>query len=162
MAGMVSIPNLATAFDTAELQAALEGILLDTAVDMVDEYEGIVADWQHPVIFDVELEAEGEFTIVVGTDDQIFQWTSEGTKPHPIAAVNAPSLVFPSLWSPKTAKNSLGAQPGGIGKHLGHWRKEQVVQHPGTEAREFDEDIGLKYQDILTDKLRDFLLRWEG
>lgn len=80
----------------------------------------------------------------VDTDNEIYGYVNDGTRPHPIWAgiytgkSDKKALAFPSVFSPKTTPGIIGSQAGSSG---GATRFAPYVQHPGTEARKFDEAI---------------------
>lgn len=61
-------------------------------------------------------------------------WLNDGTRPHPIEAVRAPSLVFRINFTPKTKVKTFSSDSGGSSPP---WRSAKKVQHPGTEARDW-------------------------
>jgi hypothetical protein len=76
--------------------------------------------------------------VLVGTDDEIYGYVNEGTKPHTIWAKNARTLAFPSAYTPKTRPGHMTAGSGGAS---GPTVFAAEVHHPGTEARNFDKAI---------------------
>ena len=106
------------------------------------DFEDTTKHWKHKVKFEYIVSlAKGNVAILVTTDDEIYRYVNEGTKPHDIWAgaytgkSNKRVLAFPSSFTPKTKPGSLAT---------GRGRKGRVdtfvpmVHHPGTEAREFD------------------------
>jgi hypothetical protein len=73
-------------------------------------------------------------------DKDIYFFVTKGTKPHRIAARRAPRLAF--MWGgvgsykPKTAPRGKIGGPGIIVGGTLH--RPVAVQHPGTEARDFE------------------------
>ena len=73
-------------------------------------------------------------------DVAIYGFVTGGTKPHKIRARRAPRLAFmwggPGSYKPKTApKGKIGGPGIVVGGTL---RRPYEVQHPGTEARDFE------------------------
>ena len=112
------------------------------------DFAATTANWKHKVKFEhiVSL-AQGNIAILVTTDDEIYRYVNEGTKPHEIWAgiytgkSNKTTLFFPSVFTPKTKPGSLVSGAGRKGKRDTH---TPYVEHPGTEARNFDEQIEKK------------------
>ncbi len=76
--------------------------------------------------------------VLVGTDDKIYGYVNEGTKPHPIFPVRAKALRFQSGYAAKTVPGQLYSQAGGP---FGATVFRAGVMHPGTKARKFDDII---------------------
>ena len=110
----------------------------------------IVSDWKHKPKFRSRvtnlrgtLTAELEAT---GKNAKIWYWVSLGTKgPYPIAAKNAPSLVFRGGYKPRTTPKGRSATFGGPGVATGKWVSKKEVTHPGIKARDFETLIRGKY-----------------
>jgi hypothetical protein len=97
------------------------------------------ATWKHQVKFE-KLTQVGpkSVEVLVDTDDEIYKYVNEGTKAHDIIAKNAPTLAFPSLFTPKSQP---GRQTSGAGSSGGPTVFTPYVHHPGTKARGFDKVI---------------------
>ena len=74
----------------------------------------------------------------VWTESEIWNWTDKGTKAHYIVARNAPYLKFKGGGKAKTRVRTLGSGRGKSGKN---WVQKKVVRHPGTEAREWSQEV---------------------
>ena len=72
------------------------------------------------------------------TDDERWNWTDQGTKPHYIVARRAKYLTFATGGRPKTKVRTLGSGRGSRGKN---WRRTKVVRHPGTTARLWSQEV---------------------
>jgi len=72
------------------------------------------------------------------TEDDRWNWTDQGTKPHYIVARRAKYLTFATGGKPKTRVRTLGSGRGSRGKN---WRRAKVVKHPGTEARLWSQEV---------------------
>jgi hypothetical protein len=105
------------------------------------DFKKTTRTWKHQVKFEtlISLKPPGP-TILIGTDDQVWNWLNEGTRPHAIFAgiftgkSNKKALAFPSRFKPKTKVKSLKSTAGSKG---GPTVVVPFVQHPGTEAREW-------------------------
>jgi len=124
--------NLARAVANA-LDGAAKGALVDFKVT--------TQTWQHKVAFDIQEPSADRR--VVGTDDDIYNYVSGGTKPHVIVA-RGKALVFPGGgFRPKTEVRVIGS---GAGSKGGASVFRPKVNHPGTQAREFEETIAEKWR----------------
>ena len=86
--------------------------------------------------------------LLVATDDEIYMFVNEGTKPHPIFAgiytgkSDKKALAFGSKFGAKTKPGVIGSTAGMSG---GKTVIRPYVQHPGTKARNFDKEIQKKW-----------------
>lgn len=102
----------------------------------------ITKQWKHRVEFRVRVDARTGVTrfqlIAVGSKEslQIFNWVDLGTKPHVIRPRSPnKALVFYTPYSARTAP--IANAKAGTGRYGGTKNIRRVVNHPGTEAREF-------------------------
>lgn len=115
------------------LDGAAEGALID--------FKATTDTWQHKPDFSIQ-EPSAD-TRVVGTDDDIYGYVNEGTKPHVIVA-HGKVLAFPgSGFRPKSRVKVIGSNKGSKGSGVVFTKQ---VNHPGTEARAFDETIAEKWR----------------
>jgi len=121
--------------------------------EFLKHFNAVVANWRHRPEFRARKvlgEAAYRLYIYPAGDaqaKQIWLWNVEGTRPHPIAAKNAPYLRFkwggPGSYVAKTGPG--GKWYGGPGRVLnGRWYAVPEVHHPGTEPREWPKVIGEK------------------
>jgi len=110
--------------------------------EIKQDFEKTTATWEHKPEFEVLVSLTGPGPVVlVGTDDKVYRYVSEGTRPHLIFAgyytgkTNKRALVFKSGYRAKTTPRVLGSSEGGA---FGTTVVRPYVEHPGTEAREFD------------------------
>lgn len=119
------------AIPAKQLRQALDDALSQGAADASAKLARPTGSWKHKAAMQTDVRGD---TATAGTDDEIYGYVSEGTRPHPIVAKNAKVLAFgPS--SPKTQVGSLSSS-GGSRDAASTFRKR--VQHPGTKARKFD------------------------
>jgi hypothetical protein len=123
------------------MEAAAKGALVDLKVT--------TQTWNHKPGFDIQ--RPSDFERVVGTDDDIYRYVDEGTEPHVIVAKTGGVLAFPTGGRAKTVPRVIGSGKGARG---GAVVFRPRVQHPGTDAREFVETIGEKWNDRLGDVLQ--------
>lgn len=101
------------------------------------DFEATVATWVRKPEFVIE---NTQYGANIYTTDKIYGYVSGGTRPHVIAAKNAPTLAFnTSGFAPKTAPRIIGSKAGHAAGPPPAF--PQQVQHPGTEAREFEKTI---------------------
>jgi len=106
------------------------------------DFAKTTATWEHKVEFQVIVSLTGPGPVVlVGTDDKVYRYVNEGTRPHLIWAgyytgkSPARALVFRGTFRPKTRPRVLES---GAGFKGGELMVRPYVQHPGNAAREFD------------------------
>lgn len=110
------------------------------AEDAKEDFERTTAEWEHEVDFEVVETRDG---VVVATEDEIYGYVDEGTKPHDITPKKAKALRFGAGGAPKTRPRVIGSGAGSRGNSVVYTRR---VRHPGTEAREFSKTIQEKYE----------------
>lgn len=118
---------------TGAVQGALNQAMIETKL----RFENTTRTWETPVEFTArKINAE---TAVVGTDNQIYVYVNDGTEPHEIRPRSpGGTLAFQTGYQAKTQPNVAFSQGGGA---FGDYVHAKAVQHPGTEARDFDEAI---------------------
>ena len=123
---------------------------------ILKEFEKTVRTWKHKPNFEIVTEVgRGEVSVLVGTDDPIYGYVDEGTRPHRIVpkSTNRRGLLFfRSGYRAKTRPRVIGS---GMGGAFGTLVAARAVQHPGTEARRFVETI----QNRRKRKFRDRMLK---
>jgi len=96
------------------------------------------------------------------TDNQVWNWVNEGTRPHDIWAgyytgkSNKRTLAFPSAFSPKTRPGKLAS---GTGRSGGPTVYTPHVRHPGTKARNFIKAIVKKRQKLFKRAMEKAMVR---
>lgn len=129
--------------DPARLVRGLENGLTAAAKATKVDFDVTTQTWKNRPSFAID-EQPGER--VISTDDEIYGYVNDGTRPHIIRARNAKVLAFGTPSSPKTAPRVIGSTSGGRGSTV---VKVRQVQHPGTDAREFDATIADKWEEKL-------------
>lgn len=105
------------------------------------DFEQTVATWKHQPSFTIQ--PDGAAGFMVGTDDEIYRYVDEGTKPHVIVVKRARFLRFAPGGQPKTSPGRLTSAPGAAGNGA-VFRKR--VNHPGTKARLFTQQLAQRWQ----------------
>ena len=111
-----------------------------TANDIELDFELTTATWEHQVDFEklVDVDGPASVDIFVGTDDEIYGYVNDGTEEHIIEPKGPYPLSFQSGYKAKTSPGKMTARTGGA---FGPAVFAAWVLHPGTEARNFDEEI---------------------
>ena len=111
----------------------------EIADDALKYHRKVVREWTHkPGFRQQKYRNPNVYTIKIvptGRYATIWYYVDRGTKPHEIAAKNVPFLKFQLGYNARTAPKAQFAQ--GTGTASGAWVTKAVVQHPGTEARNF-------------------------
>jgi hypothetical protein len=122
-----------------------EEVLVDISEDteefILGQFARIVQYWRHKARFVVRaIVRPTMLRIQAGTDDDVFRYVDEGTRPHIIEPRGEGyPLRFREGYAAKTSPGVLGSRPGGpSGAYVHAWR----VRHPGTRARRFSQMIG--------------------
>lgn len=127
-------------FNAPKLARAVENTLEAAAKDVKVDFGVTTQTWKQKPEFTIERKTAER---IVSTQDEIYGYVSEGTRPHVITARGRGGLVFGVPSSPKTHVRAIGSGRGSRGTTIVHARQ---VHHPGTEAREFEEVIGAKWE----------------
>lgn len=126
---------------------ALKDSVYKTASLTQRDLQSTTRTWDHKPKFDITITQQGEnYIIAVGTDNLIYLFVSEGTKPHIIAAKRSPYLIFQSGYRAKTRVGIIGSQEGGA---FGEMQFRKKVKHPGSKARKFIAKIQERRQKTL-------------
>jgi len=126
-----------------EIEKALLAEAESIANDIELDFALTVGTWKRDVEFE-KLVASTRLgiEILVDTDDEIYRYVNEGTKPHVILPKRAKALAFKSGYKAKTIVGKKVARTGGS---FGSTVFSKGVIHPGTEARDFDEIIAKEW-----------------
>lgn len=127
--------------DAKRYQRAVENALDGIAKDMRVDFNVTTQTWQQQPEFTIE-KAEGSRT--VGTDNEIYGYVNDGTRPHIIAPKRGKALAFGVGGHPKTRPNVIGSSAGSQGTTFVTTRG--IVQHPGTAPRNFAKAIAEKWR----------------
>ena len=155
--GIKPLPN-AKPIPAKQLLRALETAANQTLKLIQKDFQKTTRTWNTKVIFTVvTMKTSGQdLEGVTGTDNRIYLYVTRGTKPHLIRAKNGKTLSFFSKYRVKTRRRVIRSyKGGGYGKRA----FAKVVNHPGTEARQFEEAIAEKNQAVFQKKVNDGLQR---
>jgi hypothetical protein len=139
-----------------------DAVLLSATNQLADEalelYKRTCRTWTHQPEFWKEAKLRGnEVEIVVGTNDQIYSYVDFGTDPHYIVAVDAPMLIYPEVYIPKTQPRVLDS---GAASDEGRLVRRTWVWHTGAKARNFSEEIDKRMAKRVAPVFRGAVLRW--
>jgi hypothetical protein len=113
----------------------------ETLAGMKDDFESTTSTWKTQVTFGTTRRGNDWY---VATRNKIYGYVNEGTPPHPIPAHTPKGLAY--FKTGFRAKTRVGQIKSLVGKAANKdFRRPMIVQHPGTEARKFNEVIGLKW-----------------
>ena len=135
-------------FDIKKYKARMRRGMDECAKDVQKLEAEVVENWEErPTDFPIEAREDN-----AGIYRRIFPqggegtirwlWVSFGTRRHPIAAVNASSLLFQQSYSPKTSGGGVWGQPA---SSSGSWIRVKEVDHPGITPRHFEAEIITNY-----------------
>ena len=138
-------------FNEAALRNRIRYRMYKVRDGILKDFKATTENWEH----EVKWKSVTHFTkrlpspsVEVWTDDEIYRYVNDGTKPHDIWAgwytgkSEHKVLAFPSQSSPKTTPGSLKSGPGSSG---GAIIFTPYVQHPGGKARNFTGQIEKKW-----------------
>ena len=81
-----------------ELRLVMQDAVREAGRQIRRDYERVTATWDHkPEIIEDTNTRGGRAEVMVGTDDPIFHFVDQGTRPHPIFPRNAKALRFCAL-----------------------------------------------------------------
>ena len=141
------------AFDSVLLKA-----LASTEKGILKDFTDTTATWKHkPEFRHGHTLNTTRGTAYTDTQDEIYGYVNDGTRPHPITPKGPWALKFrggKGSYRAKTAPRRFGSRPGGPSGPVVYRRS---VQHPGTKAREFDKIIAKRWKTLLPRAMRSAL-----
>lgn len=133
--------------DPARLVRGLENGLTAAAKATKIDFDVTTQTWRKRPDFTIKDQPSER---IIATDNEIYGYVNDGTRPHIIVAKNGKSLAFKwggkGSYSPKTAVRVIGS---GASSQSGSIIRPRAIHHPGTDAREFDQVIADKWEDKL-------------
>lgn len=139
-------------FDVALIEREIEAELDKAAKEIKDDFDKAASTWGHKPGFTI---TRSTWQREITTDDQVFVYVNEGTRPHTILPQGA-RLAFPGSFVPKTMPGVLGSGGGGSG---GKTVFAKEVHHPGTKPRKFDEAVAKLWEPKLAKAIQDAIDR---
>lgn len=135
----------------SEFRQAFEKAALKTANLVERDLKSTTRTWTHQPKFSVNiLPTNVDYTIIAGTDDEIYSYVDAGTRPHPIRPKRSKYLRFTSGYRSKTRVNIIGSREGGS---FGDEVFSKGVNHPGFAGRNFLAQIARRRQVTLEQEI---------
>lgn len=137
---LLTKPISAKKLNIDAMRKIIEDEVKSIADDIEADFKKTTATWDHKPQFDKEVQiGPGEIAILVGTDDEIYNYVDQGTRPHKIKPKKPGGvLAFQSIYTAKTVPKIVDSGSGGSS---GSTVFTTGVNHPGTKARKFSEAI---------------------
>jgi hypothetical protein len=120
---------------------AITNTLNAVALDIKADFAVTTQTWGDKPMFAIT--SPTPYTRAIGTDNENYTRLNEGTRPHVIAPRPGGTLVFRTPFKSKTLPRTIASGSGSKGANQVFTRKP--IQHPGTEARQFDTVIKEKW-----------------
>ncbi len=140
--------------DAARHMAAVKLAYRASAELALKEFKATTRTWKHQPDFTATGGSDG-ISQIVGTDDRIYGYVDEGTRPHLIRP-RGRFLRFASGYRAKTSPNTIGSRSGGA---FGSTVYARAVRHPGTKPRNFTRIIGRDIQAALLRRVQQAIAR---
>lgn len=132
---------------TGDVTAVLRGAVDKARKPIEEDLNAVTETWNHKVKFKVRWNTAGNnIEMTITTNDKVFIYVNDGTRPHVIQPRTARRLVFQSGYTAKSTVGSLRSRRGG---KSGPTVYAKLVHHPGNEARKFDELVAKKHKNLL-------------
>lgn len=113
-----------------------------TGPELKFEFQQTVNTWKNKPTFTIHQETQSNRILVdVYTFNDIYRLVNEGSPKHPIP--RAPGFL--RYRTGYASKSKAGSKHSFVGGKFGGWRVAKQVQHPGFEARKFDQLIAEDY-----------------
>lgn len=137
-------PILPKKFNDKALFAELVKGMEPVEAGILKDYQAGVKDWDTKVEFTSKttVNPHGAISVEVDTDNEIYGFVHEGTKPHSITAKGNKRLRFQGTYTAKTVPGVIQSRSGGSS---GDFVSRKQVQHPGFKGRFFSKPIKKKW-----------------
>jgi hypothetical protein len=139
------LPKVAKLIDPVRLQRELKDALDHTANIVKDDFEKTVRTWINKPGFRKAgpLLTRDSLQMAVYTNHELYTYVTRGTPPHLIRPRRSRRLRFQTGFKAKTRPRVISSRAGGASGPVAFAR---AVQHPGTQARDFDIEIARRRQ----------------
>lgn len=145
-----------TVFDLDAFDREAAKTLNDIIKKAEREFKKTTATWNRKPEFRIDRARKGNLVAMVYTDNEIYGYVVRGTRPHVITPKAAPSLRFQTGFTSKTMPRKITSRRGG---RSGPIVSTRLVNHPGTEPRDFDIVIAEMLQPELVKEVRNDIKR---
>lgn len=135
-------------FQGDRYKSIVEQELDKEAVRTKDELDRSAHNWKHKPTFAIH---SSPVQRIIATDDEIYGFVNDGTRPHMILPRRARRLRFLTPYVAKTTPGVIGRFGGGHGNKVVFAR---AVRHPGFQARKFTKVAAREAQKRLALELR--------
>jgi hypothetical protein len=139
------LPKVARLIDQRRLQNELRDALDHTANIVRDDFQKTTKTWSDKPTFRKDgprLTGTG-MEVTVSTNQEVYTYVTRGTRPHLIRPRRSRRLRFQTGYRAKTRPRIISSRAGGASGPVAFAR---AVQHPGTQARDFDIEIARRRQ----------------
>lgn len=126
---------------------------------MLADFKKTTETWNDKPTFDAKVDsgaAVGGVRIQIATDDPVYGYVDEGTKPHVIRAKKGALAFRGGKYRAKTRPRFIGSTSGGARGKMVYAR---AVHHPGTKKREFTKTIADKWKGDFQKEIKNALAR---
>lgn len=127
--------------NTAAYRRAIKQALDASAREAVKQFKRTTKTWEGQPDFTIA--RDGEFGRIVGTENEIYDYVTHGTRPHIIRPVAAQNLAFQTVHVARTVPNALDSRGGGSSGPVAF---AVEVKHPGTKPRNFEKLVADEVQ----------------
>ena len=128
--------------DAAELDSAINRAVDAEAEEIRKDYKKASADFSEPPTFYIQ--KQGKHGRLIGTRDEAFNYTTEGTEgPYPIVA-HGRTLAFRANYQRKTLVGQIATRSGGASGPMVY---RQRVMHPGIEGTHVNKKIAEAHEE---------------
>lgn len=146
-------PILAEKMNLSAFNAPIKRGMQNTQKRITEDYEAGTSTWRHRVTFDKKLSTSNVTSKAsVTTDDPIYGFVHDGTRPHIIRPRRAKALAFGANYTAKTRPNAIRAGSGGSS---GGTVFSKGVPHPGITPRNFTPVIAKNQQPLFAKEMQD-------
>jgi hypothetical protein len=133
--------------DPGKIKRVLQNAMKMSGEAVRVDFEVTTQTWNKQPKFEVKASWK---QVTVGTNDWLYNLLDKGTPARIIRPVNAKALRFPGKWRAKTVPGQIRSRKGSSSGV----RFAKFVRHPGIAARDFDETIAKKWEELFPGTLQ--------
>jgi len=128
--------------------------------DIKEDFDKTHDTWDTEVNFKYEKSDNGRVArFAYYTDNKVYGYVNNGTKPHRIPKSGVTYMRFdwagePGHHIPRTHPRTIASGDWDIGGLPVRWSGVGSVNHPGIEARNFDEVIAGKHENKINERIK--------